>query len=295
MTGMTFTRVEAASSGRRRRSRLARYLSWSPGGGLGVALITVLVLLAIFAPWLAPRDPYFMDGAHRLEAPGNSMPLGSDEFGRDILSRIIFGSRISIAVGLISVTIAAGIGAPTGILAGYFGGWFDQLTMRIMDVVFSFPAIVLAMAITAFLGPGLNNTMIAIGIVYAPSFSRVVRGPVLSVVETEYVQAARVIGANDARILLRHVVPNVMAPFIVAATVTFSFALLSEAALSYLGLGAQPPEPSWGTMLFTGKRFMEVAPWTSVFPGLAISLAVLGSNLLGDALRDILDPRMKVV
>ncbi len=298
MTGMTVpTLVDAAvaPTGRRHRSRWARYLSRSPIGILGVGLIFILVLLAIFASWLAPRDPYFMDMAHRLEAPGSVMPLGSDEFGRDILSRIIFGSRISIAVGLISAVIAAGIGAPTGVLAGYFGGWFDQLTMRIMDVVFSFPAIILAMAITAFLGPGLNNTMIAIGIVYAPSFSRVVRGPVLSVMQTEYVQAARLIGASDARILLRHVVPNVMAPFIVATTVTFSFALLSEAALSYLGLGAQPPEPSWGTMLFTGKRFMEVAPWTSIFPGLAISLAVLGSNLLGDALRDILDPRMRVV
>ncbi|MGQ9677635.1 MAG: ABC transporter permease, partial [Chloroflexota bacterium] len=247
----------------------------SPGGLLGLTIMGALVVIAILAPLLAPRDPFVMDSAHRLEAPGITMALGSDEFGRDILSRIILGSRISLTVGLISVSIAAALGAPAGLLAGYFGGWFDSLVMRAMDIIFSFPAIILAMVITSFLGPSLVNTMIAIGIVYAPGFSRIVRGPVLSIVQQEYIQAARVVGARDLRILLRHVAPNVAAPFIVAATVTFSFALLSEAALSFLGLGTQPPEPSWGTMLLTGKRFMEVAPWTSIFPGLAISMAVL--------------------
>jgi peptide/nickel transport system permease protein len=271
-----------------------RQIMRSPSGMLSLVLIGLLVLIAVFAPWLAPRDPYFMDGAHRLEAPGNTMPLGSDEFGRDLLSRIIFGSRISLVVGIVSVVIAASIGAPIGIIAGYAGGWFDHLAMRVMDIIYSFPGIVLAMAITAFLGPSLTNTMLAIGIVYAPGFSRVVRGPVLAIMQMEYVQAARVVGVPNIRILLRHVLPNVTSPLIVASSVTFSFALLSEAALSYLGLGTQPPEPSWGTMLLAGKRFMEVAPWTSIFPGLAISLAVLGTNLLGDVLRDVLDPRLRI-
>jgi peptide/nickel transport system permease protein len=235
-----------------------------------------------------------MANKSRMTAPNQQYLLGTDDFGRDILSRIIYGSRISLGVGLVSVVIAVLLGTPIGLLAGYSGGWFDEISMRIMDILYSFPGIILAMLITAMLGPSLTNTMISIGIVYAPGFSRVIRGPVLSEKERDYVTASRALGAGHLRILFRHILPNVLAPFIVATTVTFSFALLSEAALSFLGLGAQPPEPSWGTMLLTGKRFMEVAPWTAIFPGIAIMLAVLGSNLLGDALRDVLDPRMKM-
>jgi peptide/nickel transport system permease protein len=229
-----------------------------------------------------------------MQAPSDDFVLGTDELGRDIFSRIIYGSRISLMVGVVSVLIASLIGGPIGLLAGYIGGWFDEIVMRVMDVVFSFPAIVLAMMVTAFLGPSLRNTMIAIGIVYAPGFSRIVRGAVLGVMQEQYIEAAQVVGCRSGRILLIHVLPNVVAPLIVASTVSFSFALLAEAALSFLGLGAQPPEPSWGTMLLTGKRFMEIAPWMAIFPGLAISIAVLGTNLLGDALRDVFDPRLRV-
>lgn len=277
----------------RRRRNILEKLVRNPAGAVGLALMGLLVLTALLAGWIAPHDPFEMAGAPRLAAPQSGFWLGTDEFGRDILSRVIYGSRISLKVGLISVALAAGIGGPVGLLAGYAGGWFDDIVMRIMDVIYSFPAIILAMLITAMLGPSLNNTMIAIGIVYAPGFSRIVRGPVLAIKQNEYIEAARVIGAGHLRILRRHILPNVLAPFIVAATVSFSLALLAEAALSFLGLGAQPPEPSWGTMLLTGKRFMEIAPWTAIYPGLAIALAVLGSNLLGDALRDVLDPRLR--
>jgi peptide/nickel transport system permease protein len=260
---------------------------------LGVALIGLLLLSALLAEVIAPYDPLEKTSASRLAPPGPGFLLGTDEFGRDILSRVIFGSRISLRVGLISVAIAALTGGPLGLMAGYFGGWFDEISMRLMDILYSFPAIILAMLITAMLGPSLTNAMIAIGIVGAPGFSRIMRGPVLSEKARDYIIAARALGANHWTILLHHILPNVFAPFLVASTVSFSLALLSEAALSYLGLGVQPPEPSWGTMLLTGKRFMEVAPWTAIYPGLAIALAVLGSNLLGDALRDVLDPRLK--
>jgi peptide/nickel transport system permease protein len=282
-----------ATASQGRRSFLIKVLR-KKAGAVGVFIIGLFVILAIFAPLLAPYDPYEMANKSRMTAPNQQYLLGTDDFGRDILSRIIYGSRISLGVGLVSVVIAVLLGTPIGLLAGYSGGWFDEISMRIMDILYSFPGIILAMLITAMLGPSLTNTMISIGIVYAPGFSRVIRGPVLSEKERDYVTASRALGAGHLRILFRHILPNVLAPFIVATTVTFSFALLSEAALSFLGLGAQPPEPSWGTMLLTGKRFMEVAPWTAIFPGIAIMLAVLGSNLLGDALRDVLDPRMKM-
>lgn len=277
-----------------RQLRWVQQLLRNPAGTVGLALMSLLVLTAVLAPQLAPHDPYDMFPVSRMQVPNAEFLLGTDELGRDMLSRIIYGSRISLTVGTVSVLIASLIGGPVGLLAGYTGGWFDDVVMRVMDVVFSFPAIVLAMMVTAFLGPSLRNTMIAIGIVYAPGFSRIVRGSVLAVMKEQYIEAAQVVGCRPTRILLLHIVPNVLAPFIVATTVSFSFALLAEAALSFLGLGAQPPEPSWGTMLLTGKRFMEVAPWTAIFPGLAISIAVLGTNLLGDALRDVLDPRLRM-
>jgi peptide/nickel transport system permease protein len=270
-----------------------RRLLRKPSGVTALALVGVLLAVAIFAPLLAPFDPLELVSNQRLAPPGRVYLLGTDDLGRDLLSRVIFGSRISLKVGLISVAISMLIGGPLGLFAGYIGGWFDEISMRLMDILYSFPAIILAMLITAMLGPSLTNTMIAIGIVGAPGFSRIIRGPVLSEKEREYIQAARALGASPLYILLGHILPNILAPILVASTISFSLALLSEAALSYLGLGVQPPEPSWGTMLLTGKRFFEVAPWIAIFPGLAIVIAVLGSNLLGDALRDILDPRLK--
>jgi len=270
-----------------------RRLLRKPSGVAALGLVGVLLAVATFAPLLAPFDPLELVSNQRLAPPGGVYLLGTDDLGRDLLSRVIFGSRISLKVGLISVAISIIVGGPLGLLAGYLGGWFDEIAMRLMDILYSFPAIILAMLITAMLGPSLTNTMIAIGIVGAPGFSRIIRGPVLSEKEREYIQAARALGASPLSILLGHILPNILAPILVASTISFSLALLSEAALSYLGLGVQPPEPSWGTMLLTGKRFFEVAPWTAIFPGLAIVIAVLGSNLLGDALRDILDPRLK--
>jgi peptide/nickel transport system permease protein len=272
--------------------RLKRLVGKNPLGVVGAGLIALLLLTAALAGVLAPFDSSAQI-ARRLTGPGGQYLLGTDEFGRDILSRIIYGTRISLYVGVVSVGIALGIGGTLGLLAGYFGGWVDNLLMRLMDVMFAIPSLVLAIAITGILGPNLTNAMIAIGLVYTPTFARVVRGPVLSVVQHEYVAAARTVGARHGRILLRHVLPNVTAPIIVQTTLSLSTAILTEAVLSFLGLGTQPPEPSWGTMLGTGRKFMETAPWVAVFPGFAIMLAVLGFNLLGDGLRDALDPRLR--
>ena len=281
-----------ARVGPSRLTRLKRVAAKNPLGAVGAVLIVLLLLAAALADLIAPYDPV-SQLARRLTAPNDLYVLGTDEFGRDVLSRIIHGSRISLYVGVVSVGIALGIGGTLGLIAGYFGGWIDNLIMRLMDVMFSIPSLVLAIAITGILGASLRNAMIAIGIVYTPTFARVARGPVLSVVQHEYIQAARTIGARDWRIIARHVLPNVAAPIIVQTTLSLSTAILAEAVLSFLGLGTQPPEPSWGTMLGTGRKFMETAPWVAVFPGLAIMLAVLGFNLLGDGLRDALDPRLK--
>jgi peptide/nickel transport system permease protein len=263
------------------------------GGVIGATVLGVLILAAIFAPWVATHDPFFIDRIERLQGPSRAHWLGTDEFGRDLFSRIVFGARTSMTVAGLAIVLATVIGAPAGIVAGYFGGLLDAVIMRVMDVIFSFPAILLALGITAILGPSLRNAAIALGIVYAPGFSRIIRGPVLAAKHLEYVDASRVMGASTGRILARHMLPNVVSPLIVTATVTFSFALLAEAALSFLGLGAQPPTPSWGGMLADGRRFMESAPYLAIFPGLAVMMGVLASNLLGDALRDVLDPRLR--
>ncbi|MFN8522423.1 MAG: ABC transporter permease [Chloroflexota bacterium] len=269
--------------------RLARK---NPLGVLGAALIGMLLVLALTADLVAPFDPTAQI-ARRLTAPNETYRVGTDEFGRDVLSRIIHGTRISLYVGVVSVGIALTVGGSLGIVSGYAGGRLDNVLMRVVDVMFSIPTLVLAIAITGILKPNLTNAMIAIGIVYTPTFARVARGPVLSVVQHEYIAAARTVGSGHARIILLHVLPNVAAPIIVQTTLSLSTAILAEATLSFLGLGTQPPEPSWGTMLGTGRKFMETAPWVAVFPGAAIMFAVLGFNLLGDGLRDALDPRLK--
>jgi peptide/nickel transport system permease protein len=278
--------------------RVGRRRSWfrrewrNPIGIVGAAIVLATVLVAIAAPLVSPYDP--ASQAHRrLLPPSVQHPMGTDALGRDTFSRIIYGSRVSLQVGALAVVIALGIGATLGVLGGFYGGRLDDWLMRLVDIMFAFPGLVLAIVIAGLLGPSRTNAMIAIGVVYAPAFARVVRGSVLSVMAEPYVEAARVVGAPDWQMVRRHVLPNIMAPLIVMATVYLSTAILSEAALSFLGLGTQPPEPSWGGMLDAARSYMEISPWTAIFPGLAIMLVVLGFNFLGDGLRDTLDPRLR--
>jgi len=259
----------------------------------GMSILVLLLLTSVVAPWVAPHDPYEMDISQRLLPPSKEHILGTDEFGRDILSRIIYGSRITLQIGLISVGIAVVTGGTIGLISGYFGGIVDLLIMRLVDIMLAFPSLVLALAIIAILGPSLNNAMIAVGLGSMPSYARLVRGSCLSVMENEYIDAARALGLPDFRIVIRHVLPNVVSPIIVMATLGLPAAILSAAGLSFIGLGAQPPTPEWGALLVTGRAYLRTAPWITTFPGLAIMVVVLAFNLLGDELRDVLDPRLK--
>jgi peptide/nickel transport system permease protein len=263
-----------------------------PAGVLGLALIGLLLLVAVGAPFLAPHSPV-TQSFKRLLPPGGPNPLGTDEFGRDMLSRIVFGSRISLQVGVIAVGVALVLGGTLGLLSGFFRGVVDTLVQRAVDILLAIPGVILIIAISGVVGPSMGTSMIAIGIVYSPAFARVIRGSTLAVVHEQYVEAARATGAAPWRLVARHVLPNVLAPVIVQVSLSFSTAILAEATLSYLGLGTQPPNPSWGTMLASGRKYLDLAPWLTVFPGIAIMLAVLGFNLLGDALRDALDPRVR--
>ena len=258
-------------------------------------IVTILILTAIFGPMLAPYDPNAIEMANRFASPSLQHPFGTDDFGRDILSRVMVGARVSLMVGIIAVSISAVIGTTFGIVAGYTGRIVDEVIMRAMDILFAFPAILLAIAIMAALGRGIGNAMIAIGIVYIPIFARIARGSVLSVREEDFVDAARSIGSTDSRIMFKHIFPNTTSPLIVEVTLSLSFAILAEAALSFFGLGTQPPDPSWGRMLSEGRAYFQQSAWLAIWPGLAIMLTVLGFNLLGDGLRDALDPRLKNV
>ena len=262
-------------------------------GMFGATLVLILILTAIFGPYLAPYDPNEIDFSVRFSGPTLAHPLGADDFGRDILSRIMYGARVSLQVGIIAVGIAATTGTLLGLVAGYSGRIVDEVIMRAMDILFAFPAILLAIAILAALGKGITNAMIAIGVVYIPIFARIARGAVLSVRGEEFVESARAIGASDKRILFRHIFPNSTAPLIVEVSLSLAFAILAEAALSFFGLGTQPPDPSWGRMLSEGRAYFRQSPWLGIFPGIAIMLAVMGFNFLGDGLRDALDPRLK--
>ncbi|MCL4466742.1 MAG: ABC transporter permease [Chloroflexi bacterium] len=258
---------------------------------LGLTLGLVFVFMALLPNLLTPADPYKMNVSHAMAGPTSENWLGTDNFGRDVWTRIVYGSRSSLGIAFASVSVACSLGTLLGLLAGYFGKTVDQVFGRLMDIFFSFPSLLLAIIVAGILGPSMQNVILAITVVYTPFFFRVARGPTLVEKEREYILAARTLGASAPRILLRHVLPNILAPVVVQASVTLCYAILTEASLSYLGLGIQPPHPSWGSILNEGRPYLQIAPWISVFPGLTIMLAVLAFNLLGDGLRDLWDPR----
>lgn len=260
---------------------------------VGMIIVLFFILLAIFAPFIAKEGINEQVMADRLQPPSSEYWLGTDDFGRDIFSRIVYGARISLWVGFSSVVGSVIIGSLLGIIAGYYGRWVDVIISRFFDIMLAFPSILLAIAIVAVLGPSLRNALIAIAIINVPNFGRLIRSRVLSIKEDEYIMAARSIGMKDIRILFSHILPNSMAPVVVQGTLAIATAILEAAALGFLGLGAQPPAPEWGKMLADSKDYLQSAPWTMIFPGLAIMLTVLGFNLMGDGLRDAMDPRMK--
>ena len=259
----------------------------------GLAVVLLFIVLAVFAPWIAPHDPIAASWAAIRKAPSAQYWLGTDEIGRDVLSRVIWGTRASLLAGVISVSISLLIGVPLGMAAGFLGGAVDAVISRITDAFLACPFLILAIALAAFLGPSLTNAMIAIGVSAAPIFVRLARGQVLSVKVEDYVEAARAVGNSPLRIALRHILPNITAPLIVQATLAIAAAVIAEASLSFLGLGQQPPAPSWGSMLNTAKNYIDNSPWMAISPGIAIFLLVLSFNLLGDGLRDALDPRQR--
>jgi len=259
----------------------------------GLIIVVLLVLMALFAPLLAPQDPAVQTLANKRMPPGATYWLGADEFGRDILSRVIYGARVALYVALVAVALALVMGVAIGLVAGFAGGWVDTVLMRLVDVMLSFPYLLLAIAIVATLGTGVQNTTLAVGIWATPSFARITRGQVLNIKGREYITAAEAVGVTGWRMVWRYILPNAIPPVIVFATLYMANAILLEAALSFLGLGVQPPQPSWGLMVASGRDFLRVAPHVATIPGVAIMLAVLGFNLLGDGLRDALDPRLR--
>jgi len=273
----------------RRSDRLGKWRN--PIGIVGAGIVGFNVLVALFGPYVWKVDPDELVTT-RLQSPSWAHPMGTDELGRDTLARIIHGAQVSLQVGAISVGLAFVLGVSLGLFAGFYGGKIDGALMRLVDIMFALPALLLAIVVAGLLGPNRRNAMIAIGIAIAPAFARVVRGAVLEVMGFPFVESARALGASHRRVMARHVIPNIAAPLIVLVTVYLSTAILSEAALSFLGLGTQPPEASWGGMLNTARAYLDIDPWLSIFPGLAIMVVVLGFNFLGDGLRDILDPRL---
>lgn len=268
-------------------------LRHNPGAMIGLCLIVLLILIAIFADLIAPQGIDDQDLLNGLLPPGGEFLLGTDEFGRDMFSRIVYGARVSLEVAIIATIVSAVVGVSLGMVAGYFGGTLDHIIQGMVDISWAFPTVLMAIFLVATFGPGLTNVMVAVGLVYWGGYARVVRGQVLSLREWDYVTAARAMGATDWRIILRHVLVNVLAPVIVMATLMMGDAILVEATLSFLGMGAQPPTPSWGSILAGGRTYLRLAPWVCMIPGLAIMLTVLGFNLLGDGLRDALDPRLR--
>jgi peptide/nickel transport system permease protein len=285
------TLAPASSHTLPRRESVWRRLARNPSAAVGGALVGFFVVMALAAPWLAPYDPVTTNWLALRKPPSAAYWLGTDELGRDILSRILWGARASLLAGALSVALALAIGVPLGVLSGYVGGWVDMVLMRVTDGLLAIPFLILAIAMAAFLGPSLQNAMLAIGIAAVPIFMRLARGEVIAAREEDYVDAARACGYGHVRIALRHIFPNTVPPLIVQATLTAATAIIAEASLSFLGLGQQPPAPSWGSSLNAARQFITQAPWMSLWPGLAICLAVFGLNLLGDGLRDVLDPK----
>lgn len=283
----------ASTITRRRPGMLRTFARQHKLGLVAAAVFAIFVVLAIAAPLVAPSDPVDMSPINRLQSPAKAGYLGTDVFGRDVLSRILYGLRISIGIGVVSVLVAATIGTMMGLIAGYVGKWQEYLIMRLTDVLFSFPSILLAILIVSIWGAGLTSIVLAIALVQTPIFTRIVRGSVLAIKHAEYIQASITAGASTPRILARHLLPNVMAPILVQLTLAISGAVVLEAALSFLGLGAVPPTPSLGSMLSENRNYMELAPWTVLYPGLALAMLVLSINILGDAVRDLLDPRLR--
>lgn len=294
---MTVSATTAVSAARLKREsalpRIWKRLRRRPGAVAGLAFILIVVFVAVFAPLIAQFTPIAQDYRAIRKAPTLLHWFGTDELGRDIFSRIAFGARASMLAGVISISIALVIGVPLGLAAGYFGGWTDRIISRVVDAMLAIPFLILAISMAAFLGPSLSNAMIAIGITAAPIFVRLTRGQVLSVKAEDYVEAARAIGNPHRRVAFRHILPNILPALIVQATLTLASAITSEASLSFLGLGQQPPLPSWGSMLNTAQRSLSTAPWIAVWPGMMIFFTVLSFNLLGDGLRDALDPRSR--
>lgn len=260
---------------------------------VGLVFVVLFVLMALFAPWVSPFDPLATNWSAIRQAPSAAHWFGTDELGRDVLSRVIWGTRASLSAGVVSVSISLLLGVPIGLAAGYLGGFVDNLISRLTDAFLACPFLILAIALAAFLGPSLTNAMIAIGVSTTPVFVRLTRGQVLNVKMEDYIEAARAVGNSPLRIAWRHVMPNVLAPLIVQATLAIASAVIAEASLSFLGLGQQPPAPSWGSMLNTAKDYISNAPWMGIWPGVSIFLLVLSFNLLGDGLRDALDPRQR--
>ncbi|MHA6692660.1 ABC transporter permease [Devosia sp. A449] len=283
--------VQAEAVAPRRRFRALSKIASNRGALVGAAIVLFFVVLAVFAPVFATHDPFATAFTDVRKPPSANFILGTDEIGRDIYSRLLYGARASLMAGVVSVSIALAIGVPLGLLAGYFGGLVDGTISRVIEALLAIPSLILAIALAATLGPSLTNAMFAIGIAATPIFVRLTRGQVLAVKTEDYVEGAHAIGLPHFLIIIRYILPNVMSPIVVQATITVATAIIAEASLSFLGLGQQPPNPSWGSMLNTAKNFMTQAPWMSIFPGGAIFLVVLGFNLLGDGLRDALDPR----
>lgn len=285
--------LKAATTPRYGFSYLLRRYARNRLALIGLWIVLLIIGLAIFAPWIAPHSPIRTNFENLLKPPTSAHIMGTDDLGRDLLSRIIYGTRTSLLAGVISVGIAVAIGLPLGLLAGFYRGRLDDVLMRLTDAMLSFPFLVLALAMAAVLGAGLDRAMIAIGIVFTPAFVRLSRGQVLSEREQNYVEAARALGAGDGRIIWRHILPNIVSPVLVQASLNTAAAITAEAALSFLGLGTQPPTPSWGSMLNIAQAYLGTAPWLAMWPGLAIFITVLSINLTGDGLREALDPRLR--